>query len=117
MLVPSDYQAKYNLEDAANKHNELKLHAQSLNSVNSALGSLGASLIQASAVEHVKLMNSINEYLTSFHYLHNCLINIYFHKKATKPLINEKQGLLRPTELYLNYSTQERKNMSTVFRH
>jgi hypothetical protein len=60
MLVPSDSQAKSNLEKVVDKNNELKLYAQSLTSVNSELGFWGASLTRDSAAEHVKLMDSIN---------------------------------------------------------
>lgn len=115
MLVPSDYQAKYNLEDAANKHNELKLHAQSLNSVNSELGSLGASLIQASAIEHVKLMESINEYLTSFHYLHNCLINIYFHKKSDETINQWKASFIEANKtIFKLFNSRKKKHEHCV---
>lgn len=116
MLVPSDSQAKSNLEKVVDKNNELKLYAQSLTSVNSELGFWGASLSQDSAVEHVKLMDSINEYLTSLHYLHNCLINFYVHKSNDITIQQWKTRFIEANKTIFDlFNSRKRKSMSTVF--
>lgn len=116
MLVPSDSQAKSSLEKVIDKNNELKLHAQSLVSINSELGFWGASLTQDSAAEHVKLMDSINEYLTSLHYLHNCLINFYIHKSSDNTIQQWKTKFIEANKTIFDlFKSRKRKNMSTVF--
>lgn len=116
MLVPSDSQATSNLEKVVDKHNELKLYAHSLTSVNSELGFWGASLTPDSAAEHVKLIDSINEYLTSLHYLHNCLINFYVHKSSDNTIQQWKTIFIEANKTIFNlFNARKRKNMSTVF--
>ncbi|AMN80598.1 hypothetical protein AYR47_20820 [Pseudomonas azotoformans] len=116
MLVPSDSQAKSNLEKVVDKNNELKLYSQSLTSVNSELGFWGASLSQDSAVEHVKLMDAINEYLTSLHYLHNCLINFYVHKSNDNTIQQWKTRFIEANKTIFDlFNSRKRKSMSTVF--
>jgi hypothetical protein len=116
MLVPSDSQAKFNLEKVVDKNNELKLYAQSLTSVNSELGFWGASLTPDSAADHVKLMDSINEYLTSLHYLHNCLINFYIHKSSDNTIQQWKTRFIEANKTIFDlFNSRKRKSMSTVF--
>jgi len=116
MLMPSDAQAKSNLERVIDKNNELKLHAQSLISVNSELGFWGASLTPNSAAEHAKLMDSINEYLTSLHYLHNCLMNFYVHKSNDNTMEQWKTRFVEANKnIFELFNLRKTKNMSTVF--
>ncbi|MCX4216283.1 hypothetical protein MKZ87_01400 [Pseudomonas sp. MCal1] len=116
MLVPSDSQAKSSLEKIVDKNNELKLHAQSLISVNSELGFWGASLTPDSATEHATLMNSINEYLTSLHHLHNCLINFYIHRSSDNTIEQWKIRFIEANKTIFNlFNSRKRKSMSTVF--
>lgn len=116
MMVPSDSQAKSYLEKVVDKNNELKLYAQSLNSVNSELGFWGVSLGRDSAAEHVKLMDSINEYLTSLHYLHNCLMNLYIHKSSDNTIQQWKIRFIEANKTIFDlFNSRKRKSMSTVF--
>jgi hypothetical protein len=116
MLVPSDSQAKSGLEKVVDKNNELKLHAQSLVSINSELGFWGASLTQNSADEHVKLMGSIDEYLTSLHYLHNCLVNVYVHKISDNSIEQWKARFIEANKVIFGlFDSRKKKSMSTVF--
>ncbi len=116
MLVPSDSQAKSSLEKVVDKNNELKLHAQSLVSISSELSFWGASLTQESASEHMKLIDSISEYLTSLHYLHNCLINFYVHKTGDDTIQQWKTRFIEANKSIFDlFDSRKKKSMSTVF--
>jgi len=116
MLVPSDSQARSYLEEVVDKNNELKLYAQSLNSVNSELGFWDVSLTRDSAAEHVRLMDSIDEYLTSLHYLHNCLMNFYIHKLSDDTIQQWKKRFIEANNSIFDlFNSRKKKSMSTVF--
>lgn len=116
LLVPSEDQVKSNLESIVGKHSDLALQAQSLITTQSELGFWGASLSDASTKDHENLINAINEYLTSLHYLHNSLKNFYIHKVPDDSMNGWKQRFIEANrEIYKLFKSRKTKNMNTVF--
>lgn len=116
MLVPSDKQAKSNLEKLVELHNELKLQVRSLMAINSELGFWGSSLSTNSAKEHDKLIGSIDEYLQSLHYLHNCLMNIYINKSGDNTIDQWKTKFIEANKFTFElFKSRKTKSMNTVF--
>ncbi|QXZ16114.1 hypothetical protein KVQ82_09470 [Pseudomonas sp. AO-1] len=116
MLVPSENQARSNLEKVIDEDHELKLNTHSLSSVASELGFWGASLTPDSATDHAKLIDAINEYLRSLHGLHNCLMNIYIHKSSDNTIEQWKERFIRANkEIFDLFNLRKTKSMSTVF--
>ena len=117
MLVPSDAQAKNTLEKVIDKHNDLRLHAQTLMTTRSELNFWGASLSIESEKEYNSLIESINSYLQSLHFLHNSLLNFYIHKISDHSM---EQWKLRVANENINlhelFKKRKAKSMSSLFK-
>ncbi len=116
MIVPSEDQAQSNLEKVVDDFNDLNHHSRSLMATCSELKFWGAALSKASIKEHDEIIAALGEYLTSVHYLHNSLVNVYIHKigdssvEGWKTRFNDASKKL--SELF---ESRKSKSMDTVF--
>ncbi|WP_460371626.1 hypothetical protein ACOYXF_08825 [Pseudomonas sp. Tul1A2] len=116
MIVPSDAQAKSSLEKVLDDYNDLRHHSQSLIATCSELKFWGATLSKASTKEHTGIIIALEEYLTSVHYLHNSLVNVYIQKSEDNTVEGWK-ARFNDTSKNLGelFESRKSKSMNTVF--